>query len=95
MSDQDVEQRAFRVTGTVQGVFFRAWTRDTARTLGLDGTVRNRSDGSVEVHARGEVEALEELQERLWKGPPAARVEGVAVKVSENEIPASGFRILS
>lgn len=94
MSGQDVERRGFRVTGRVQGVFFRAWTRETARELGLRGTVKNRGDGSVEVHAEGTTEALEEFQERLWTGPPAASVEGVAVKVSEEEIPSSGFRIL-
>lgn len=94
MSGQEREQRGFRVTGRVQGVFFRAWTRETAHELGLRGTVRNRDDGSVEVHAEGSAESLEEFQERLWKGPPAARVEGVAVKASDQEIPASGFRIL-
>ncbi|MFO8173768.1 MAG: acylphosphatase [Longimicrobiales bacterium] len=94
MTDQQIEQKGFRVTGRVQGVFFRAWTQETAQELGLQGTVRNRSDGSVEAHVRGPSEALEEFQERLWEGPPGARVEGVAVKGSEEDLPESGFHVI-
>jgi len=62
------------VSGRVQGVGFRWWTRDTAEALGLTGWVRNRPDGSVEVHARGRREQLEELERALQRGPIAARV---------------------
>lgn len=94
MDEQAMDQRAFRITGRVQGVFFRAWTQATARELGLEGTVRNRDDGSVEIHARGPVEVLEDFQERLWEGPPAARVDGVAVKASELQLPGPEFLVL-
>ncbi len=61
MSDSEPErhQRGFRVRGRVQGVGFRWWTRRKASDLGLRGTVRNRPDGSVEVHVAGDVETLE------------------------------------
>lgn len=94
MAEERMEQRAFRVTGRVQGVFYRAWTQTTAKELNLRGTVRNREDGSVEAHARGSAEALEDFQERLWGGPPGARVEGVAVKESDRDLPESDFLIL-
>jgi len=69
--------RRFRVSGRVQGVFFRATTRDTARRLGLTGWVRNRPEGDVELVACGDEAALKQLEEWLWRGPPHARVDGV------------------
>lgn len=65
------------VHGRVQGVGFRWWTRRLAMRLGVAGWVRNLSDGSVEVTARGDVEALERLHSALRRGPPMARVERV------------------
>ena len=70
-------EAAFRVTGRVQGVGFRWWTRLQARELGISGTVKNASDGSVEVQARGEAAALDELRRRLSSGPPSAHVDSV------------------
>jgi acylphosphatase len=70
-------EAAFRVSGRVQGVGFRWWTRSQAVRLGLDGSVRNAADGSVEVFARGEQEALAELRRLLATGPSGARVDGV------------------
>lgn len=66
-----------RVHGRVQGVFFRASTRDQARQLGLRGHARNLPDGSVEVLACGPERAVAALRDWLWLGPPAARVETV------------------
>lgn len=71
------------VSGRVQGVFFRDFTRRWARTLGLTGWVRNVFDGRVEVMAEGNQEALETLIEKLKEGPPAARVENVEVEWDE------------
>ena len=68
----------FRVTGRVQGVFFRASTREQAVRLGLAGHARNLPDGSVEVVASGGAGALDELERWLHHGPPAARVASVA-----------------
>lgn len=67
----------FRVTGKVQGVCFRDGTRTQALRLGLRGHARNLADGSVEVLAAGDPEALEALARWLRHGPPHARVEAV------------------
>ncbi|HWT17012.1 MAG TPA: acylphosphatase [Patescibacteria group bacterium] len=67
----------FIVRGKVQGVFYRASTRDHAVALGLVGTAKNLEDGSVEVTAVGTGNALTELERWLWQGPPAARVADV------------------
>ena len=68
----------FCVTGRVQGVFFRASTREQAVRLGLAGHARNLPDGSVEVVASGGAGALDELERWLHQGPPAARVASVS-----------------
>lgn len=67
------------VSGLVQGVFFRAWTVETANRLGLRGWVRNRSNGDVEALLQGEEAVVEEMIDHIWKGPPVARVEDVLV----------------
>ncbi|MGH8144962.1 MAG: acylphosphatase [Rhodanobacteraceae bacterium] len=67
----------FMVTGKVQGVFFRASTREQALRLGLTGYAKNLADGRVEVVASGGAEALSELDGWLYHGPPSARVESV------------------
>ena len=66
-----------RVTGRVQGVFYRASAADRASELGLVGWVRNAADGSVELEAEGPPEHLEELIAWCRRGPPAARVSDV------------------
>ncbi len=65
------------VRGRVQGVFFRSSTQREAKRLGLTGWVKNLADGTVEVVAEGEDEALRELLGWLQRGPTAARVERV------------------
>lgn len=67
----------FIVRGRVQGVFYRASTREQALALGITGKANNRPDGSVEVLASGSVDALDRLERWLWQGPEAARVEAV------------------
>lgn len=66
-----------RVAGRVQGVFFRASTREEALRLGIRGTVRNEPDGSVFIRAEGEDEALARFLEWVRRGPPHARVDHV------------------
>ncbi|KZC16187.1 acylphosphatase [Rhodanobacter sp. FW510-R12] len=78
----------FIVAGRVQGVCYRASTREQALALGLAGHARNRRDGSVEVLASGSDEALAALERWLWQGPPAARVEAVA----REELPGQELR---
>lgn len=67
----------FLVRGRVQGVFFRASTRDEALRVGLTGYAKNLADGSVEVLACGDEAALAELERWLQHGPPMARVDAV------------------
>jgi acylphosphatase len=71
--------RRLAITGRVQGVFYRNWTVETARRLGLTGWVRNRMDGSVEAHVQGEAADVERFIALAHEGPPAARVAAVAV----------------
>lgn len=82
----------FVVSGRVQGVFFRASTREQAQRLGLCGHARNLDDGRVEVLAHGAEAALQELERWLWQGPPAARVEAVRREPAQGPVPA-GFRV--
>lgn len=79
----------FLVSGVVQGVFYRAATREHARQLGLTGHARNLPDGRVEVIAHGKPEALDALERWLRQGPPAARVDGVERAAFEGEAPRS------
>jgi acylphosphatase len=76
--------RRVRVTGRVQGVFFRAWTRNEAEALGVGGWVRNCSDGSVEAHVEGEPDAVDRLIASIRAGPPGTRVDQVAVDAVES-----------
>ena len=69
-----------RVTGLVQGVFYRQSTASEAGRLGLTGSVRNLSDGSVEVVAEGARAAVEGLVAWCRRGPPSARVASVEVE---------------
>ena len=62
------------IEGRVQGVGYRWWTVREAAALGLDGWVRNRRDGKVELLAIGEKGALQRLAELCHEGPPGARV---------------------
>jgi acylphosphatase len=72
-----LKQLQLMVRGRVQGVYFRASTQREAKRLGLGGWVRNRPDGSVEILAEGEEQAIRELYGWAQKGPGAARVDRV------------------
>lgn len=67
------------VRGRVQGVFYRASSRDEARRLGLTGWVRNEPDGRVVLRAAGTDDAVAALIAWCRQGPPQARVSGVDV----------------
>lgn len=79
----------FIVSGKVQGVFFRASTREQAMSAGLTGQAKNLPDGRVEVLASGSTQALDGLEKWLQDGPPSARVERV---VRENQPAAPPWR---
>ena len=82
----------FLVSGKVQGVFFRASTREQARKLGLCGHAINLADGRVEVVVEGAGEAVEALASWLRNGPPMARVDSVE-RSDGVECHVSGFRV--
>ena len=78
-------ERALRIrlTGRVQGVGFRWFTRRAAQELGLTGRVRNLPDGRVEVEVAGTPERLDAFRERLRQGPRGSHVTGL----EEEELP--------
>lgn len=82
--------RRITISGRVQGVFYRAWAVETARSLNVGGWVRNLRSGEVEILATGSEQAVGRLIERCRQGPPAASVEEVAVSEAEAE-PMQGF----
>jgi len=83
----DVCARRVLVSGVVQGVGFRYYTRLRAQELGLAGWVQNLADGRVEVWAEGPPAEVEQLLEWLHRGPPGARVNGCEAR----EVPAAGM----
>lgn len=88
------DRRAYRVTGRVQGVGFRWWTRNTASALNLRGIVRNAHDGSVEIDVQGPGDALDRFEEALRQGPSPARVSGLQRLASGTGTLPSGFEIV-
>ena len=66
--------------GKVQGVWYRAGTREQALQLGLSGWAKNCPDGTVEIHAEGEKEILELFINWCRKGPPAAQVSSLDIE---------------
>jgi len=84
--------RRFTINGRVQGVFFRASTRDIAIPLRITGQAVNKPDGSVEVLACGEPLAIAELERWLHDGPPMASVSSVESIEVECEKP-DGFLV--
>ena len=82
----------FLVSGKVQGVFFRASTREQALQLGLSGSARNLGDARVEVIASGDGKAVDALARWLRQGPPSAHVTEV-VRDSCDEGVDEGFVI--
>jgi acylphosphatase len=71
--------------GKVQGVWYRVGTREQALQLGLCGWAKNCSDGTVEIHAEGEKEILEQFISWCRKGPPAAQVSTLDIEWVESQ----------
>ena len=90
---QEVKAVRVRITGRVQGVSFRFWTRGEAERLGLGGYVRNEADGSVSALIVGSTGAVATMIDRLWHGPPGASVSGVETQEEELAESPKGFRI--
>ena len=90
------KQRAVRVriSGKVQGVSYRVWTRGEAMRLGLTGWVRNERDGSVAALIAGADAAVAAMIDRLWQGPRGAAVSNVEIEEAVGDLPAD-FRIIA
>ena len=82
-----------RIEGIVQGVGYRFFTEDKAREYGLTGYVKNRYDGSVEVHVEGDKNVLEKFIADLKVGPRMSRVEGIDVQWIKAESKYDSFTI--
>jgi len=76
------------ISGRVQGVWFRASTKQKAEQLGLYGWVKNTSEGNVEAVFEGDENLVKEMIEWCHRGPPLAKVVNVEVK---NQEPTNGF----
>jgi acylphosphatase len=81
------------VSGKVQGVYFRAWVFDQAKSLGLVGWVRNLREGQVEILAQGDAANLAALKERLPQGSPLSSVESVAAEMIDYDKAYTTFEI--
>jgi acylphosphatase len=81
------------VSGRVQGVWFRAATREQARRLGLAGWVRNLPDGRVEAVFEGQEEPLRQVLAWSHQGPPGAQVEHVEARWGAATHDFDGFSI--
>ena len=88
-----LEAVRFRVTGRVQGVFFRASARQVGEGLGLRGWVRNRGDGAVEGHLQGDRATVAAMLDWCREGPPGAAVERLTCEPVPVDTNLAGFTI--
>ena len=85
--------RAFLISGRVQGVFFRDNTKKEAIKLGLQGSAVNLSDGTVKVFLRGESKDIDLVERWLHKGPELARVDSVIEVDIDQQLELNDFRV--
>ncbi len=85
--------RRYIVKGRVQRVGFRFFVENAAQREGIQGYVRNQHDGSVEIVAEGDVEALQRFEMAVRRGPAGARVDDVDTIEVEPSSRFAGFRV--
>lgn len=83
----------FLISGRVQGVWFRKYTKEIADEMKISGYVRNLPDGRVEAVATLKEEQLKAFLEALKKGPPLAKVDNIEVEEIDEEY-KNGFEII-
>ncbi len=93
MQRDDHTRAHVRVSGQVQGVFFRDSTREKAQELGLSGYVKNTPDDDVEALFEGPEEAVEEMVRWCGQGPPHASVENVEANYEPAQGDLTGFEV--
>lgn len=81
------------ITGRVQGVGFRHFTRKNAEALGVTGWVKNLPDGRVEAVFQGDEEQIEELVERCKKGPVASYVQDIKIEKDSGDEDYDDFSV--
>lgn len=82
------------VKGKVQGVWYRASTREKAMELGINGWVRNEPDGAVYIVAQGRADKLTEFEDWCYEGPQFAKVSEVLVRKARNDEDYNDFEII-
>ena len=92
MAEERIAKKV-RITGRVQGVYYRGWTQSEAKRLGLGGWVRNEYDGSVSAVIAGAPGAVEEMLRLMRRGPLDARVDEVVVEETDAAGVGRGFRV--
>jgi len=85
--------RAFLISGRVQGVFFRDSTKKEAIKLGLQGSAVNLPDGTVKVSLKGEIEDIDLLKRWLHIGPELAKVESVIEVDIDQQLELNDFKV--
>ena len=91
MSDDDLTTFRLRLKGEVQGVGFRQWAIAEANTRKLNGWVRNRGDGSLEILISGPYSAVQDMLKACARGPEEAQVAKIDI-TREDTAPAAGFK---
>ncbi len=81
------------IKGKVQGVWFRATTREQAEKLGINGWVRNMNDGRVEALFEGQAENVDKIVDWCHQGSPLANVKDVKVQELEKPVGCSDFKV--
>lgn len=89
-----MKQVLLKISGCVQGVFFRQETQEKALSLGLTGWVRNNNDATVEVCAQGDSAALEKFIKWCEIGPPDAKVTKIQKTWQEPNPTLTDFKII-
>jgi acylphosphatase len=82
------------IYGRVQGVFFRASTKDTADRLGVTGWVKNMADGSVQALFQARADIMDKMLEWCNKGPANARVDKVVTQKIQDPSDFTDFKII-
>lgn len=84
-----------QISGRVQGVYFRRFTKNKAQDLGVKGSVQNMEDGRVEIIVQAEADTLESFIQWCHKGPITARVDHVElIELQANEAEFNTFEII-